>query len=151
MVAMETLPTTEAETDAFLLAFESCTLPKERWTHAAHIFTGACFVHQMGEAAAIDHMRSCIRRYNESVGGKNTETSGYHETVTLFWVKLLDQLRLTQPEATRAAFAAEAVARLAADRTLLSRYYDFDVVASTEARRSWLPPTLKVIDDAFTP
>ncbi len=48
------LPTTEPDIDAFILAFESGTLPKERWTHAAHILTGACYVHSLGEAAAID-------------------------------------------------------------------------------------------------
>ena len=29
----------------------------------------------------------CVGRYNEAVGGKNTETSGYHETITVFWIK----------------------------------------------------------------
>ena len=37
---MAALPTTEEEIDGFLDAFESCTLPKSEWTHAAHIFTG---------------------------------------------------------------------------------------------------------------
>ncbi len=144
---MNTLPTAEPEIDAFLEAFESGTLPKARWTHAAHIFTGACAVHALGESAAIDHMRTSIRRYNEAVGGQNTETSGYHETVTLFWVKLIAQLHRTQPDTTpRAAFAALAVDRFAQDRTLLTRYYDFDVINSTEARRSWHPPTLIAVE-----
>ena len=75
---MMALPVTELEIDVFLAAFEGCTLPKERWTHAAHLLTGACYVHALGEAGAIDRMRLCVRRYNEAVGGKNTETSGYH-------------------------------------------------------------------------
>jgi len=142
------LPVTEPETDAFLRAFESCTLPKERWTHAAHIFTGACFVHGLGEAAAIAHMRVCIRRFNESVGGKNTETSGYHETITLFWIKLLSALLRAQTNSiARATFAALAVERFATDRALLSRYYDFDVVNSVEARRAWIPPTLATLEE----
>jgi hypothetical protein len=141
---MHPLPTTESETDAFLHAFESCALPKERWTHAAHLFTGACYVAQLGEAAALDHMRHYVRRYNESVGGKNTETSGYHETITVFWIKLLNSIH--DPTATRIAFATQAVARFATDRAILSRYYDFDVPASTEARRIWIAPTLASIE-----
>ena len=137
------LPTTEPEIDAFLHAFESGTLPKARWTHAAHLFTGACYVHRLGEAAAIDHLRSAIPRYNESVGGLNTATSGYHETVTVFWLKTLANLLHTQPaNLTRANFATLAVARFANDRDILSRHYDYDVVASVEARRTWLSPTL---------
>jgi len=135
------LPTTEPEIDAFLEAFESGTLPKARWTHAAHIFTGACYVHRLGEPAALERMCHAIPRYNEAVGGKNTETSGYHETVTVFWIKLLHQFRLAQPtDITRGAFATLAVERLAPRRDLFTLFYDFDVVAYTEARRTWIEP-----------
>jgi len=144
---MNSLPATEDEIDAFLGAFEDGTLPKARWTHAAHIFTGACVVHRLGEAAAIDPMRVAIQRYNQAVGGQNTESAGYHETVTLFWIKLLAWLRESQPALTRLAFATFAVARFAQDRELLGRFYDFDVVASTDARRRWVAPTLRSVDD----
>jgi len=83
------LPITEPEIDAFIAAFEAGTLPKEQWTHAAHILTGACYVHALGEAAAIDRMRDRVSAFNLAVGGQNTPTSGYHETVTVFWIKLL--------------------------------------------------------------
>jgi hypothetical protein len=103
------LPTTEAEIDAFVTAFEAGTLPKAQWTHGAHLLTGACYVHGLGEAAATEKMRTCVRRYNEAVGGKNTETSGYHETITVLWIKLLGKLlRESQPIA-RADFAQLAV------------------------------------------
>jgi hypothetical protein len=83
------LPVTEQEIDAFIAGFEAGSLPKECWTHGAHLLTGACYVHALGEAAAIDKMRLCVRRYNEAVGGKNTESSGYHETITIAWIKVL--------------------------------------------------------------
>ena len=143
---MPTLPATEPEIDAFLHAFEACTLPKSEWTHAAHIFTGACFVHTLGEPAAIDRMRHSIRRYNESIGGQNTPTSGYHESVTVFWIKLLSAFHRDTPPTTRAAFAACAVERFAAERDLLARFYDFDLVASADARQRWIPPTLRPLD-----
>ncbi|HEX4651655.1 MAG TPA: hypothetical protein VH250_09150 [Granulicella sp.] len=143
---MPTLPTTEAEIDAFLHAFESCTLPKSEWTHAAHIFTGACLVHTLGESAAIDRMRLCLCRFNESVGGQNTPTSGYHETVTVLWIKLLAAFHRDTAPTTRAAFAARAVEHFAPQRDLLARFYDFDLVASTEARQRWIPPTLQPLD-----
>ena len=40
---MTPLPATEIEIDEFLAAFESGTLPKKRWTHAAHLLAGACY------------------------------------------------------------------------------------------------------------
>lgn len=143
-----TRPPTEAEIDGFLHAFESCTLPKAEWTHAAHLTAGACFVHQLGETAAVEHMRLCIPRYNESVGGKNTDTSGYHDTITVFWIKVLASLHEAHARLSRAAFAALAVERYGERRDLFREFYDFDVVASTEARRMWIPPAIRAIEAA---
>ncbi|HWB31825.1 MAG TPA: hypothetical protein VG714_01500 [Acidobacteriaceae bacterium] len=143
------LPRTESEIDEFLAAFEDCTLPKARWTHGAHLLTGACYVHALGEAAATEKMRHCIPRYNVAVGGQNTDTSGYHETITVLWIRLLARL-LREAETSgpvdRAAFAALALSRFEHDREVLRRYYDFDVVNSVEARRMWIPPTLAPLD-----
>jgi hypothetical protein len=143
---MYAFPVTEAEIDAFIAAFEECTLVKQRWTHSAHLLTGACYVHSLGQAAAIEKMRTCVRRYNESVGGKNTETSGYHETITVAWIKLLDGLRRSTPTVDRASFAALAVQHFANRRDIFSQYYDFDLVGSTEARLRWVAPTLQPLD-----
>jgi hypothetical protein len=140
---MLALPVTEAEIDAFIAAFEGCTLPKTEWTHGAHLLTGACYVHRLGAEEALERMRACVRRYNESVGGKNTETSGYHETITVMWIKLLDGLRREAGEMERATFAALAVERFGARRDIFREYYDFDLVGSTEARLAWVGPTLQ--------
>ena len=140
------LPRTEEEIVAFVGAFESGTLPKTRWTHGAHLLTGAWYVHQLGEAAATDKMRSCVRRYNEAVGGKNTDNSGYHETITVLWIKLLAKLLQESQPIGRAEFACLAVKRFESDRGILQRYYNFDLVNSVEARRQWVPPTIGALD-----
>jgi hypothetical protein len=140
------LPATEQEIDEFIAAFEAGTLPKTRWTHGAHLLTGASYVHALGETAATDKMRQCVKRYNEAVGGKNTETSGYHETITVAWIKLLARLLRESAPIERAAFAALALRRFEADRSVFSRYYDFDLVGSVEARRTWVAPTLANFD-----
>jgi len=144
------LPTTEPEIDTFLQAFESGTLPKARWTHAAHLLTGACYVHAHGEAEAIARMRERVSAYNLAVGGQNTPTSGYHETVTVFWIKLLAQRLASQsenagapPHITRCNFAHSIVRELGENRTIYRDFYSYDVVASPEARRTWLPPDLR--------
>jgi hypothetical protein len=144
--ASQRLCATERELDAFLAAFENGVLPKAEWTHAAHLLVGACFVHRLGEAEAIGQMRVCVRRYNEAVGGRNTETGGYHETITLFWIKLLAALRSAHSHLPRAEFAALAVERYGDRRDCFKQFYDFDVVGSTEARCVWIGPTLKSID-----
>jgi len=143
---MPTLPVTESEIDAFLVAFEGGRLPKEEWTHAAHLLTGACYVHALGREAAVSKMRECVKRHNDSVGTKNTETSGYHETITVMWIRLLAGLLRDAGEVGRATFAALAVERFEPRRAIFRDYYDFDVVASTEARLRWVDPALKSLD-----
>jgi hypothetical protein len=143
---MHPLPTTEPEIDAFLAAFEDCTLPKSRWTHSAHLFTGACYVHAHGSELATDLMRERIRRYNVAVGGQNTPTSGYHETITVAWIKLLGHLHRDSAPITRADFVALAIERFSNDRNPFRQYYDYDLAASTEARLSWVPPNLRDFD-----
>lgn len=142
---MANLPGTEPEIDRFLAAFEDGSLPKEQWTHAAHVLTGACYVHMLGETAAIDEMRSRVSRYNEAVGGQNTATSGYHETITVFWIKLLECFRQNHADLERAAFAGRAVERFGNAQGILAEFYDFEVARSQEARRAWIPPA-KPID-----
>ena len=141
MSVPSTLPATESEITAFLAAFEDGSLPKQCWTHGAHLLAGAWYVHQLGEARALNHMRTCVQRYNVAVGGQNTATDGYHETVTVFWIKLLATHH--NPGEPRAAFAHRAVHDLVANRTIYADFYDYDILASPEARRTWQPPNLR--------
>jgi len=63
-----------------------CTLPKAEWTHEAHL--AAC-LWLLTERPDIDmdvEIAGIIRRYNESVGGVNDDTQGYHETITRAYV-----------------------------------------------------------------
>ena len=69
--------------------FRDCTLPKDRWTHEAHLTVGIWFHITYAEFEAICYLRSGIIAYNVSIGGKNTPEGGYHETMTLFWSRII--------------------------------------------------------------
>ena len=137
------LPVTEDEIDVFLQGFEECTLPKERWTHGAHLLTGACYVWALGREAGLTKMRNCVRCYNLAVGGQNTESSGYHETITVMWIRLIDGLWQEARPMERAKFARLAVEKFEPMRAVFRDYYGFDVVGSREARLGWVAPDLK--------
>ena len=59
-----------------------CSLPKAEWTHAAHFAAAFWLLRQPG-VDAIREMPKLIRAYNEVTGVPNTDTDGYHETITL--------------------------------------------------------------------
>ncbi|HEY0115046.1 MAG TPA: hypothetical protein VGB54_04935 [Allosphingosinicella sp.] len=58
------------------------TLPRSDWTHEAHLATCAWLILERPDIVPERDLPDLIRRYNESVGGVNDETQGYHETIT---------------------------------------------------------------------
>lgn len=79
---------TRAELQVLVHNFETKTLPKEAWTHEAHLAVGLWYAVTAPENM-LARLRQNIRTYNAAVGGQNTETAGYHETITDFYVRLL--------------------------------------------------------------
>lgn len=122
---------------AFIDTWERGALPKAAWTHAAHVAVGACYAVRFG-AEAFGHTKAGILRHNEAVGTANTDTSGYHETLTRFWVDVL--AALTAGIDDEWAAACLAVARFGGARDHHTRFYSYDVVRSVSARRCWQPP-----------
>jgi len=79
----------EEHLDGFLKAFEYGTWPKADWTHAAHIAVASCYLIAYPLEVATDRIRLGIRHYNHCVGTRNTDHSGYHETLTVFWMAMV--------------------------------------------------------------
>jgi hypothetical protein len=121
--------------------FEDHTLPGAEFNHPAHIAVGTTYVCELGADATVAHLRQALPRYNESQGGQNTDTSGYHETLTRFWVeRLAEFMAALPPTLTPAECALAAVEAFGSRARLHEDYYSFDVVKSLEARRGWIPP-----------
>jgi hypothetical protein len=74
------------------------------------------------------------------VGVRNTPDSGYHETLTLFWLGVIEARVRDLAGSSRRLAALGVVAEYGARRDLFKEYYSFDVVASREARARWVAP-----------
>ena len=133
---------TDQAFDQFLRGFENGTLPKAEWTHGAHLAAAACYLHGSSYEAVLPLMRQRIRAYNESVGGQNTPTSGYHETLTRFWLLVLVAFLAEHQPKTPLTAAQLAVATYGEERALHTRYYSWDVVSDSDARLGWREPDL---------
>ena len=125
----------------FLDGFERGTLPKAVWTHAAHLAMATWYLVTFPEGTAIDRVRTGIQHYNECVGTANTDDSGYHEMLTIFWIKMIGRF-LGEMDAVdnKLDKARCVVEEFGGRRDLFKQYYSFDVVASREARARWVPP-----------
>jgi len=131
-------------TAALVAAFLARTLPKPSWTHEAHLRVGLWHVRRFGEEGALSQLRAAIRAYNEAVGTANTDSSGYHETLTVFYVRVIaDYLEHTATDgASDAVLEADLIATRGA-RELPLEFYSRGRLFSVEARREWVKPDLK--------
>jgi hypothetical protein len=119
----------------------ACTLTRPDWTHEAHL--AAC-LYLIGERADVQPERDLpdiIRRFNESVGGVNDETQGYHETITQLYIAGVRAfLARTDP----ALPLVEKVNRLLeaeeGRRDWPLRFYSPERLFSVQARLGWLEP-----------
>lgn len=120
------------------------TLPKAEWTHAAHFVAALWLLRDRPLVAVAADMPDLIRAYNEATDTPNTDTGGYHHTITL----------------ASLGAASEFLGRYPADRPLhlivddlmasplgspdwLMEYWSKPHLFSVEARRGWAAPDLQ--------
>ena len=144
MAGTRTHPLTSLEVEDLAARFAACTLPKEEWTHQAHLTVGMWHVQRYGADAALERLRTGIRRLNHSHGTPNTESRGYHETITRAYVMVLAEFLAACPDEMP---LAERVTRLLAspvsDRDYLLRFYSRECLMSAQARAQWVAPDLQ--------
>ena len=75
------------EIHQLITQFQTLTLPKTNWTHAAHLIVAVWHNWHYDPLLAFQMVKQRIIAYNEAVGTVNTDTSGYHETLTRFWME----------------------------------------------------------------
>lgn len=134
---------TTGEVLSLLRRFDDCTLPRDEWTHAAHLTVALWHLLEYEWDEAVSRVRAGIQRYNAAHGIRTTPTSGYHETLTLFW---MHHVRAFLEEGRNEARSLVALANdLAdsADSRLPFEYYTRERLFSVEARAAWVEPDLK--------
>jgi hypothetical protein len=118
------------------------SLPKPEWTHAAH-FAATLWVlrHRAEPAEAV--MRAAIPPYNVAAGGRNTDTEGYHETITVASVAAARAHLAAHPPDAPLHTVLDAVLESPLGRSdWLLAHWSKARLFSAEARRGWLPPDL---------
>ena len=140
-----TFRTTE-EILSLVRRFEDCTLPREEWTHAAHLTVALWHLLQFDWPEAVTRVRRGIKRYNTAHGIRTTPTGGYHETLTIFWLRTVRNFLEAERNEARALvrLANELIA--SADKSLPLAHYTRERLFSPEARAGWVEPDLKSLD-----
>jgi hypothetical protein len=121
----------------------ACTLPRTEWTHEAHLAATTYLLLSRHDIEIDVELPGLIRRYNESVGGVNSDTEGYHETITrvfLHGVRLF--LAEAAPEEPLHELVNELLLAPMGRRDWPLRFYSPERLFSVEARRRLVEPDL---------
>ena len=136
------------QAETLINQFENGTLPKSEWTHEAHLIVGLKIVLTYKEQA-FPEMKKRIIHFNESIGTINSESSGYHETLTVFWLWAIKQFC---EEKGITQFDVDAIDELLfyeplSRRKLVEEYYSEVILFLPEARRRFIRPDEKPMTD----
>ena len=119
------------------------TLPRDEWTHEAHLAATTYLLLKHPEIDLDTELPGLIRRYNESVGGVNSDSEGYHDTITRAY---LHGIRLFLSEADTNEPIHELVNELLhspmGKRDWPLRFWSRERLFGVDARRGWVEPDI---------
>jgi hypothetical protein len=127
----------------------AATLPREAWTHEAHLAACCWLLRDRTDIDIERELPAIISAYNVAAGGVNDDAHGYHATIT--------QIYIAAVRAHLAEVATELALHQAVNALLLSArgrrdfplsLYPRELLFSVQARRIFVPPDRGSLDRA---
>jgi hypothetical protein len=119
------------------------SLPKPKWTHEAHFAAALWMMSCRKDLDASRDMPGFIRAYNRATGVANTDTEGYHETITQASLRAARSFLAQDPRRELFATCNALMASPFGRSDWLLVYWSRARLFSVEARRHWVEPDLK--------
>jgi len=125
----------DEEVRELVRAFEEATIPPSQFHHCAHIAVALTYLSEAPLDDATVRMRETLQRFTQHHG-----VNVYHETVTRFWMKLLDHLATTHYRDMPLWRRINLIVERWAVTDPVAAHYSRDVISSRAARESWINP-----------
>jgi len=132
--------TADAEIEHLGEGLLACTLERPEWTHEAHLASCLYLLTRRPDVDVDARIAGIISRFNESVGGVNDETQGYHDTITHAYVA---GVRLFLRQSREAGLKDQVNALLLSPvgrREWPLGFYSRELLFSVPARMGFVPP-----------
>jgi hypothetical protein len=139
---MSDRPSSDAAIAAIARGVLECSLPKIEWTHAAHFAAAIWLLRHAPDFDPARDMPGIIRAYNESTGTANTDTSGYHHSITLASLRGAAAALAAAPDAALHEVLATIMAGPMGRSDWLLNHWSAELLFSVEARHEWRAPDL---------
>ena len=123
---------TDSEILTVVRKLEQCEFAPSEFHHRDHLAVCVAYLYAGDLETAMDRMRSSLLRFTA-----HHNVKGYHETITRFWMRLVEE-RLE-----RQVCLGEAVRQIQqelGDKGIIYSYYSKERLDSLEAKQSWMEP-----------
>ncbi|HMF58326.1 MAG TPA: hypothetical protein VK619_18425 [Pyrinomonadaceae bacterium] len=140
---VESLFKSDAEVEELVRVFESCELEPAQFSHGNHLAVASVYLTKMTEHEAAKRMRSGLYKFLDAHA---VDRQKYHETITVFWVKLAGNFLATTGKGRSLADVINELLELYGNSKLIFEYYSKELIDSDEARLGWVEPDLKPLD-----
>ncbi len=119
------------------------SLPKAEWTHAGHFAAALWILRHRADLASPDAFRRLIMVYNEATGTPNSDTGGYHHSITIASIRAAAfHLKAHASDAPLHEVLDKVMASPQGKSDWLLTYWRRDTLFSVTARRTWIEPDL---------
>ena len=133
---------TDDEIRTLVSAFEACSFHPSEFRHYQHLTVALWYVWHLPPDEAITKMTTGIRRLAETYG-----KMGYHETITLFWLRIVANFVTEHRRKTSLTAIANALIDSCNDKDLIGHFYSAELLATDKAKSEWVEPDLKVLPE----
>ena len=127
--------------ETFLRAFEDCTLPFAEWRHRAHLKVAYLYLCASPFDDALIKARTNIKRYNAATNTPEELERGYHETITVSWMRLVQFALVERGPAASAEGFVEREAEFLS-KGALRKFYSREQLISWRAKSEFAEPDL---------
>ena len=124
-----------------LSLFEQQKISNVDWTHALHIRVASIYLKNFAFDAALNKLKVGIKKLNAVNAVPESQFRGFHETLTVGWLKLV-RIKLSSSKSDASLDLLEEFPELLNSR-LLNEYYSHDYLMSLRAKTNFVEPDLK--------
>ncbi len=138
----------EDEIIEVLHRFENGTIRRSEWRHHEHLTIALYYVlHSPTLSDAFDKMSGGIFNLLKSFNVDLTVEMPYHETLTVFWIYTIADFARSKIDSSIVEICNELNENFGKDYPL--RFYSRELLFSERARKSFVEPDLKSVNEKF--
>lgn len=123
-------------------SFEACSFHPSEFRHYQHLTVALWYVRHLTPDEAMAKMTGGIKRLAEAYG-----KSGYHETITLFWLRIVSDFAAKAEAGAPLTAIANQLIDCCDNKDLILDYYSTELLESARAKMEWVEPDLKRLGD----